>query len=222
MSGAAARSRDTAAIGILGGTFDPVHCGHLRLALEVRAGLGLAEVRLMPAPNPRLRAPPVAGADLRVVMLERAVADCPDLRVDARELSRPGPTSTVETLESLRAEFPDRGLCLILGMDVFGRIDAWRRWPELFDLAHLVVARRPGHPDPAGGLPAELLAARRCRDFERLHVERAGHIVVIDVPGLDISASRIRELVARHAEIRFLVPDAVAALIKERGLYAES
>jgi len=222
VSVAAAPASHAAAIGILGGTFDPVHCGHLRLALEVRATLGLAEVRLMPASNPRLRAPPRAAADNRLAMLECAVADCPGLNVDARELSRPGPTSTVDTLESLRAELPDRSLCLILGMDAFARIEAWHRWREIFDLAHLVVVRRPGSPDPGGDALAELLVARRCRDFDRLHDEPAGRIAVLEVPGLDISGSRIRALVAGRADIRFLVPDAVAALINERGLYAES
>lgn len=211
-----------AGIGILGGTFDPVHCGHLRLALEMRDALALDSVRLMPAPNPRLRDAPRADAAQRLALLEAAVEDEPGLAVDARELDREGPTYTVETLESLRREFPDEALVFILGMDSFARLDRWHRWRELTGLAHLAVARRPGGVLPGEGPVADLLARCRWEDTATLAETPAGRIAICEPPMLDISATRIRSLVARGRSIRFLVPDKVIELIDRTGCYADA
>lgn len=211
-----------AGIGILGGTFDPIHCGHLRLALEIRDFLGLDHVRLLPAPNPRLRDAPRADVARRLQLLEAAVEDEPGLTVDARELGRDGPTYTVETLESFRQEFPDESLVLILGMDSFGKLDRWQRWQELTGLAHLAVAHRPGGSLPETGPVAELLARRGCDDVGILAKESAGRIVICAPPLLDISATRIRSLVSQGRSIRYLVPDKVIELIDTTGCYSHA
>jgi nicotinate-nucleotide adenylyltransferase len=211
-----------AGIGILGGTFDPVHCGHLRLALEIRGSLSLDSVRLLPAPNPRLRDAPHADVSRRLELLSAAVEDEPGLDVDTRELDRDGPTYTVETLESLRSEFSDEVLVFILGMDSFQRLDSWHRWRELTGLAHLAVAHRPGGALPATGPVAELLARCRWDDPGTLLDEPAGRIIVCEPPLLDISATRVRALVSQGRSIRFLVPDKVIELINRTGCYTHA
>jgi nicotinate-nucleotide adenylyltransferase len=211
-----------AGIGILGGTFDPVHCGHLRLALEVREQLSLTSVRLLPAPNPRLRETPRAEASRRLELLQAAVDDEPGLEVDARELDRDGPTYTVETLELFRREFSDEALVFILGMDSFRRLDRWHRWRDLPELAHLVVAERPGGSLPGPGPVADLLDERRCDDVATLMAKPAGHILICAPPLLDISATRVRALVAEGRSIRFLVPDKVIELINRTRCYVDA
>ena len=131
-------------LGLLGGTFDPIHVGHLRLAIEVRERLGLDEVQLMPAPRPRLRGMPEVDADTRLRLLQAAVDGVGGLAVDAREMQADGPTRTVDTLESIRREQGARPVCWIMGADAAGRLDRWHRWERLIELAHLVIARRPG------------------------------------------------------------------------------
>ena len=211
-----------AGIGILGGTFDPVHCGHLRLALEMREQLSLDVVRLLPAPNPQLREKPLADGSRRLELLAAAVDGVPGLEVDARELDRDGPTYTVETLESLRREFPDEVPVFILGMDSFQSLDRWHRWQDLPDLAHLAVAHRPGGALPGPGPVAKLLAQRRCDDAATLTAEPAGRIIICEPPLLDISATRIRALVTEGRSIRFLVPDKVVELINRTRCYTHA
>ncbi len=211
-----------AGIGILGGTFDPVHCGHLRLALEIREQLSLDCVRLLPAPNPRLREAPRADVSLRLELLAAAVDGEPGLKVDARELGRDGPTVTVETLESFRREFPDELLVFILGMDSFRSLDRWHRWQDLLDLTHLVVAHRPGGSLPGPGPIADLLEQRRCVDAATLKAESAGRIMICAPPLLDISATRVRSLIAEGRSIRFLVPDKVIELMNRTRCYTHA
>ena len=210
------------AIGILGGTFDPVHCAHLRLALEVRAALRLDSVRLMPAPSPRLRRAPRASAEARMRLLQAAVADVPGLEADGRELSRPGPTVTADTLQAMREELPGASLCLIVGMDAISRLDAWVDFERIPALAHIVVAERPGAPAlPPHGAAASILRDRRCDDPDAVRATAAGSVIFVrDVPTLDISATRVRTLRARGESIRFLVPDRVHEIIAKEDLYA--
>jgi nicotinate-nucleotide adenylyltransferase len=208
------------ALGILGGTFDPVHCGHLRLALEMRERLGLDSVALMPAGRPRLRGEPVAGADLRLVMLEAAVAPITGLVVDGRELDRTGPSRTVDTLRALRREMPTRPLCFILGLDAFAKIGQWHGRDEILDLAHLLIARRPGARLPRQGLAARLLAARRPCDRESVRERPAGFVHLERIPQMDISATDLRRRLAAGGSVDCLIPGAVRALIRENGLYA--
>ena len=209
-------------IGILGGTFDPIHHGHLRLALEIFEGLALDEVRLVPARQPPHRGYPIARAEDRRAMLEAAVAATPGLQVDARELTRAGPSYTVDTLASLRTEFPEHPLCLIVGMDAFRELDTWHQWQGLYELAHIVIARRPGAPMPESGKPAELLRERLTENPAVLRGTQAGRTILQNVPPLDITATRIRSLLAAGRNPRYLLPDAVLDVIHERGLYLVS
>jgi nicotinate-nucleotide adenylyltransferase len=215
----AATAADHGPIGILGGTFDPVHLGHLRTAVEVIERCRLSSLRLMPCGMPPHRPPPVAGADLRLRMLRAALAGEPRLAVDERELQRPGPSYMVDSLASLRAEFGTRGLCLVLGADAFLGLPSWKRWREICDLAHLIVLRRPGCEIQVDGELRDLLAARASDDITALHRAAAGVIRIEPVTQLDISSSAIRALVAAGDDPRYLVPDAVRDIILSTGCY---
>ena len=209
-------------IGILGGTFDPIHHGHLRLALEMLDGIGLDEIRLVPARQPPHRDQPIASAEDRRAMLEAATRGTPRLYVDTRELARDGPSYTVDTLASFRAEFPGHPLCLIVGMDAFCELDTWYRWQRLPELAHIGIARRPGTSMPESGRPAKLLREHSIDSPDFLHRTDAGYMLVRNIPPLDITATRIRSLLAAGRNPQYLLPDAVLDVIHERGLYLAS
>lgn len=214
-------SGDSPAVGILGGTFDPVHFGHLRAALEMQEALGLAEVRLLPCGQPPHRVLPRACAADRLAMLELALAGQSALRVDRRELERSGPSYMVDTLTSLRAELGASPLCLLLGSDAFLGLPQWHRWQELLPLAHLVVLQRPGWRLDSVPTPlAEMLAAHRLTAAAELRLRPAGGILLQPVTPLDISATAIRALIAAGRSPRYLLPDAVWDYIHRRGLYA--
>jgi nicotinate-nucleotide adenylyltransferase len=206
-------------IGILGGTFDPVHFGHLRPALEVQEALALDEIRLVPCHIPPHRAEPHASAAQRVTMLEAAVRAHPALRIDTRELQRPGPSYTFDTLVSLREELGDAGICLLMGMDAFADLATWHRWSELTDLSHLVVMTRPGAVSPARGKLAEFIRRHRAPDAAALRARPAGRLLFQPVTALAISASRIRRLLAEDLSPAFLMPEAVIGFINQEGLY---
>jgi nicotinate-nucleotide adenylyltransferase len=205
-------------IGIFGGAFDPVHCGHLRTMLELREVLSLDELRVIPSGRPPHRAPAIAGADARIRMLAAALAGLDGLVLDDREVRRPEPSWTVVTLESLRTEFPDASLSVLLGSDAFSGLPTWHRWRELLELAHIVVARRPG----AGiEVPQELERemATRASDVAGLAREKAGFVAFCETSQLDVSSSRIRELAAARRTLRWLVPESVERLIEENEWY---
>jgi nicotinate-nucleotide adenylyltransferase len=212
-------------VALLGGTFDPVHYGHLRLAEDVRRALGLAEVRLVPAADPPHRPAPHASAAQRIAMLELAVREFPGLVVDTREIMRGGRSYTVDTLIGLRGELPRTPLLLLLGADQFRDLPTWHRWQALFDLAHLVVVPRPGVPIDAGLAPplAREWQARRIDDREGLRSRIAGSIYVQPVAPQPISSTAIRSVLARGeakpVEIAGLLPPAVLAYIESNGLY---
>ena len=138
-------------IGIFGGTFDPIHYGHLRTAFELLQALRLTEVRFMPAGNPPHRESPVANAEVRLQMVMAATEGQHGFLVDDREIRREGPSYSVDTLATLRAEHPDRSLCLIVGMDAFLGLPKWYQWREILQLSHVVVAHRPGWRAPGMG-----------------------------------------------------------------------
>jgi nicotinate-nucleotide adenylyltransferase len=214
-----------AVLGILGGTFDPIHYGHLELARELKAALRLHQLRLIPAGDPPHRAAPVASAAHRLTMVELALAEYPDLALDAREIRRAGPSYAVTTLEELRSEAPERPLALILGADAFLGLPTWHRWPELFDLAHIVIGARPGVPLESA-LPPALAAQwarRRRHDTRALESAPAGSIIVQPTTPHDISASAIRKNLARGIErlaaVRGLLPAPVLAYIDRNQLY---
>src|SRR3569832_105068 len=164
-------------IGLLGGTFDPIHFGHLRPAMDLLDELGLDHVRLIPCGVPPHRAAPRAHAEHRLTMLRLAVSGEPRLRVDERELRRPGPSYMVDTVLSLREELGDTPLALIIGMDALNGLATWRRWRKLVDLCHLIVMERPGGTAPATGELAALVAARRVYEVADLRARAAGGLV---------------------------------------------
>ena len=206
-------------MGVFGGTFDPIHYGHLRTAFELLQELRLSEVRFMPCGTPPHRGTPIADAKLRVRMVELATEAQHGFVVDDRELQREGPSYSVDTLAALRAEYPTRSLCLIVGMDAFLSLPRWYPWREILQLAHIIVAHRPGWRAPDMGPLGELLVDRGTGRVGDLHESRAGSIYIHAVTQLEISSSDIRALVRAGRDPRFLMPDAVRDLIDESGCY---
>jgi nicotinate-nucleotide adenylyltransferase len=214
-----------APVALLGGTFDPVHYGHLRFADEVRRALGLSELRLVPAGMPPHRGGPVASGADRLAMLQLAIAAFPGLVVDGRELARPGKSYTVLTLSELRGEFPQRPLWLLLGADAFRGLPTWHRWREIFALAHVIVVARPGIAI-ADDLPDPLLAewsARRTTDPADLFSTPAGAIYEQEITPQPVAATVIRAQLARGAEgrqaVAGLLPQPVLTYIDQHRLY---
>ena len=207
-------------IGIFGGTFDPIHQGHLRTALELLQRLSLAQVLFVPSARQPLRGASAAPAGTRLAMVRAAVRDEPRFAVDTRELERPGPSYTVDTLQSLRGDHAQRPLCLLLGMDAFLSLPRWRRWEELTELANIVVAHRPGWRPPAQGPLADLLARCGTEVHADLHAKPAGRVLVTPVTQIDVSASQIRAAAAAGEDPRYLVPDSVRDIILETECYA--
>ncbi|MCG2634217.1 MAG: nicotinate-nucleotide adenylyltransferase [Gammaproteobacteria bacterium] len=209
----------TGAIGIYGGTFDPVHLGHLRSALEVRNGLGLDQVNLMPNRSPPHRDEPGVSAAARLQMLQLAVRGVDGLGVDDRELRRQGPSYTVTSLEELRTESPQRSLCLILGSDAFFGLPQWHQWHRVIELAHIVVVQRPGHAVVPEGPLSDLVAGHRAESLELLRRQPAGWLWFQPVRQLEIASSEIRKLINSGENPRFLLPDVVYAYISRHDLY---
>ncbi len=212
----------SAPLGVFGGTFDPIHFGHLRTAFEVLHAARLREVRFVPAGDPPHREPPRVDAAERLDLVRAAIADQPGFVVDDREVRRAGRSYSVLTLGELRAELPDVPLCLIVGMDAFLGLPTWHRWTELLELAHLIVAPRPGWIAPDDGVLGNLLAERRALDPSELHASLAGRILVQPVTQLEISSTELRELLAAGRDPRYLVPDAVCERIRRTACYTVS
>lgn len=208
------------AVGIFGGTFDPIHYGHLRTAYELLCALQLAEMRFLPAGNPPHRDGTFAPAALRLAMVQAAVAGIDGFTVDAREVHKATPSYTVETLAELRLEVGARPLCLVVGMDAFLGLPRWHQWTRLLELAHLVVAHRPGWEAPVDGPLGALLAQRGTAAPTDLHCAPAGRILVHAVTQLEISSTDMRTLLAAGGDPRFLMPDAVRDVLVGSGFYA--
>lgn len=206
-------------IGLFGGTFNPVHFGHLRLALEVRQTLALDQVRLLPCHKPAHRGAPEVSSRARVEMLRLALQSCPELSLDERELNRDGPSYSLETLQSLRAELgPEVSLIWIMGSDSFAGLDSWHGWHELLDWGHILVVARPGYELPRQGPVAELLDQRRA-EADVLGEQPSGAIVVQKLRLLPISATEIRTQIGQHQSPQFLLPESVWQFIQQQGLY---
>ncbi len=206
-------------MGVFGGTFDPIHYGHLRTAFELLQELRLGEVRFMPCGSPPHRGEPIADGRLRLRMVEVATEAQHGFVVDDRELQREGPSYSVDTLAALRAEYPTRSLCLIVGMDAFLSLPRWYHWREILQLAHIIVAHRPGWRAPDMGPLGELLVDRGTGRIGDLHESRAGSIYIHAVTQLEISSSDIRALIRAGRDPRFLMPDPVRDVIDESGCY---
>jgi len=210
-------------IGIFGGTFDPVHYGHIKPALSVKLDLGLSPLLFVPNRIPPHREKPWLSVAQRLELLRLALADLPDVLIDERELCREGPSYMVDTLRSLQEDYPGQTLCLIIGMDAFAGINQWHRWREIFDLCHLVVTTRPGFSLSAleascSAADLAFLRARLCPDNATVLPElmagkgadKGGKILLKSVPQLDISSTMIRRKLARGEDISAYLPEAVA------------
>lgn len=207
---------------IFGGTFDPIHNGHLRVAIELRERLGVETIHLMPSHIPPHRGTPGGTSEDRLDLVKLSVADEPGLRVDGRELRRGGSSYTADTLRQLRQELgPDEPVAIVLGTDAFSGFDRWEEWQRIPELAHIVLVRRPQAELPSGSVAEALLRDRRVGDFAALKARPCGGIYEIEPPMLDISATGVRERLAEGRSIRFLVPDAVITEIRRRGLYVD-
>ncbi len=203
-------------LGILGGTFDPVHFGHLRTALEVAEHFDLSELRLIPGNVPPHRAQPEASPAQRLAMLQLALASEPRLQVDARELQREGYSYSVDTLSSLRAEVGmDCPIFLTLGVDAFLNFTTWHRWQAILQQTHLVVVQRPRYSLPPADWYTPYLTQRKAD----LTTHSAGYIYPLTVTPLDISATAIRKLLKIGQSPRYLLPDTVIDYILHKQLY---
>lgn len=215
-------------LGVFGGTFDPVHFGHLRLAEEAADALALDRVRWIPAGWPALRGTPRVAARQRLEMVRLAISGNPRFELDRAEVDAATPSYTVPTLERLRASEgigATRPLVLLVGADAFAGMTGWHRWPSLFELAHVGVAHRPGYPVDADALPpalAEVFRARRSVDVAELAAEPAGRIATFAMTQLDISATKIRALLSKRCSTRYLLPEALMAYIGQHHLYEEN
>jgi nicotinate-nucleotide adenylyltransferase len=208
-------------IGIFGGTFDPIHFGHLRAALDVHQALGLSELRLLPLNVAVHREQPVASPAQRLAMVDAAIAGEPGLRADDRELRRAGHSYTVDTLASLRAELgAERPICLLVGADAFSGFFDWHRPREILRLAHLVVMQRPGARRPRDPALRAELERRLTSDRTHLQQTPAGRIWLEQVTQLDISSTRIRRMLAAGTSPRYLLPDAALHIARREACYS--
>jgi nicotinate-nucleotide adenylyltransferase len=211
-------------LAILGGTFDPVHYGHLHLADDVRRALSLPRVVLVPAGDPPHRKAPAASGTDRLAMVELGVEEFPGLAVDPREVEAAGKSYTVRTLRALRSEAPLSPLALIVGGDALAGLPTWHRWREIFELAHLIVVERPGMSiEPFSGELERELSARTTRDPSLLDRTIAGSVYHQPVTPYPISATEVRAALARGepgiVKIRDMVPAQVLAYIRSHRLY---
>ena len=208
---------NTALIGVYGGTFDPIHYGHLRPALDVLSQLKLDHVRFIPCYQPVHRGLPQVSSAQRCEMIEMAIQNQPNFVLDRREIERQGPSYMVDTLRSLKADFPNAGLVLIMGTDAFAKFLSWYQWSDILELANLAIMHRPGESLPNQGELAGLLQQRLVSKL----TEAQGQIVEVEVTQLDLSATRLRELMQHGEPIDYLMPPCVVKYIQTHHLYSK-
>ena len=209
-------------IAILGGTFNPIHNGHLHLAKQLQAKLNFESIRFMPAAIPALKDTPHVTAAQRAEMVDIAISEYSDFTVDTRELSRPGTSYTIDTLTLLREELgKEVSLCWLMGTDAFAHLNAWHRWQELLNYAHLVVVKRP-HNNDFSDLNADIQILRNQHETKsvgELRQQPCGKILVQEIAALDISSSEIREKLKKLEDVGSLLPHAVVHYIQHHHLY---
>ncbi len=207
-------------VGILGGTFDPIHNGHLHLATSCYERLQLREVRLIPLHTPPHRQQPVATPDQRLAMLRLAVMNTTGLKVDDLELQRHSVSYTIDTLIALHEQNKNASLCLILGADAFNVLHTWRRWDELLEYCHIIIAHRPGTTiSPENPELKKTLQEQISTDINDLHKHTCGRIFELEIPMLDISATQIRGLFHAGQEPTGLLPETIIHYIQTHNLY---
>ena len=212
-------------VGIFGGTFDPIHYGHLRIAEEIVKTVGLQKLYFVPAGMPRLRHSPVASPQHRVEIVRLAIQKNPDFVLDEREINRGGVSYSIDTVREFKQEFGEEiRLCFVLGADAFINLPEWNNWKELFNLCNFIVSTRPGYTLT---LIKELLSKelreecsqRWVSNTESLRKDTSGLIFIASTTMLDISATSIRAHIADGRNVRHLVPSATVNYISENKLY---
>jgi len=209
-------------VGIFGGTFNPIHFGHLRIAQELADALALDEVKFVPSANPPHKNNVMASAERRCAMVKMTIADNPLFSVDELELNRGGASYTIDTLISLRESLgKDSSLCLMMGSDAFIQLNTWNRWQELLDYAHIVLVQRPS-ANPQEALPSEVKALLRDHYTDQhadLNNENSGAIIMQQIAARDVSSTHIRHLLQHGESVRHLMPDVVVKYINQHQLY---
>lgn len=202
-------------IGLQGGTFDPIHFGHLRPALEVKMALGLKEVRFIPCAQPVHRDSPLATPEQRCDMIELAIATQPDFILDRIELTLGGASYSVKTLEALKEKMPNKGLVLMMGTDAFAKFNEWHQWQRILTLANIAIMHRPGEPVPQTGEVGQIFRQAWVPNLSELQ----GQIVDVPITQLDLSATALRSYLKQNVSVDFLMPESVRHYIKQNGLY---
>lgn len=202
-------------IGINGGTFDPIHFGHLRAALEVQRALGLQEVRFVPCFKPVHRGTPSVSAEQRCAMIELGIAKQPGFVLDKIEIEQGGPSYMVHTLRTLTQRYPSQSLVLMMGTDAFVKFDQWFEWPEILQLANLAITHRPGDTIPKAGVVGQIFTKHQVPQL----TAKSGQIVEIPITQLDISATALRRNLNQGVSVDYLLPTSVIEYIQQQQLY---
>lgn len=206
-------------IGLLGGAFDPIHYGHLRLALDFLQILNLNEVRFIPCKSPVHKSASFATPEQRLALLNLAIQSMPQFCIDDREIKRDSPSYMIDTVKSLRKDYPRSSLCLLLGSDAFLGLDQWKDWPRLLDYVHIVVGLRASTPFLLNETLTQFLSEKQMDDATDLQQKNHGGIYIQNISQLAISSSDIRSQIAAHLNVRFLLPDSVYDYIQQHQLY---
>ncbi|MBM38497.1 MAG: nicotinic acid mononucleotide adenylyltransferase [Woeseia sp.] len=206
-------------IGVFGGTFDPIHYGHLRAAYEILYALNLNEIRFIPCGDPYHRDQVFADADVRLKMVSTAIKEQKNFLIDDREVRKKKPSYSIDTLISLREDFRNNSICLIIGMDVFLSLHKWHRWTEILNFAHIIIAHRPGWSLPNFGKLGDLIKNKGTNNIKDLHIATHGSIYIQAITQMEISSTEIRNSILKGLDSNFLVPDLVIDIIKEFNLY---
>lgn len=206
---------------LFGGTFDPIHQGHLQLGQALAQLVGLQRMTLLPNRQPHYRSPPLATIEQRLTMIQLAIQGEPLFTIDDRELRRPSPSYTLESLQAIRMELgAQQPLLFILGQDAFLSLHHWHQWQQLLDYSHLVVCNRPGYPSQCWPRPLQAhLAARQVTEPQQLHQAAQGYLYFASLPPIPISATLIRQRLQRNEPCCQLLPASVQAYIQQQGLY---
>lgn len=214
--------QDMSAIGLLGGTFNPIHLGHLHLAQQALLRLQLSQVRFIPSAVPALKQSPTVRGEHRAAMVKLAIQDQPQFVLDHRELQRGGVSYSVDTLRSLRQELGAQiPLIWLMGSDAYANIQRWHEWSCLLDLCHIAVIQRPTNACPLSPEAQALLQQHQVQQISLLHHTPHGHILLLDIAAPNISSTNIRQRISQQQTIQQLVPQAVADYIQENKLYQE-
>ena len=206
-------------IGILGGMFNPIHNAHLRVAVECKEAFAFDELRMFPCAEPPHREIPEVSSQQRLEMLQLALENVEGVQADGRELSRAGPSYTIETLRSLRAEFSQASLNLIIGSDAFQSLDTWHEWKKVLEFSNIVIAQRPDNQEDLSSNVGRLVKDCFTNDVNTFMASVAGRIFALKVSQLEISSSQVRKLFKERKSAQFLLPDVVLDYIKENKLY---